>query len=123
MRMGGLSITRRCEDDPWTPAPDATAGGFFAASANLQLQISSLPLPAPARDFQPDPPVYNLSNRIRFGRLMSAERAFCGMRIDQRGAVAAQIPRSCRVARDCQRTWRGFDAVMCHQRREKAAVG
>ena len=92
MRMGGLSITRRCEDDPWTPAPDATAGGFFAASANLQLQISSLPLPAPARDFQPDPPVYNLSNRIRFGRQMSAERALCGMRIDQRGAVARKSP-------------------------------
>ena len=49
-------------------------------------------LPAPARDFQPDPPVYNLSNRIRFGRQMSAERALCGMRIDQRGAVARKSP-------------------------------
>jgi hypothetical protein len=117
MRTRGLSITRRREEDPWTARsePDATVGGCLRSVGKCAAPELLVCLPAPVRDFQPDPPVYILSNRIRFGRQkMSAECAFCGMRIDQRGAVARKSPGRAGVAQECQRTWRGWTSS-CHQ--------
>jgi hypothetical protein len=67
-----------------------------------------------ARDLQTDPPVYILSNRIRFGRRkMNAEHALDGMRVDRRGAVALKIPVVpvwLRVPEDVALAW----APSCH---------